>query len=271
MPDESHRQLVADQYKTSANLDVRIALHERFRTNPIKFHHWLFDQFELPPRARVLELGCGTGQLWAMNAARVSPDWRLTLSDASPAMLDKTRQATAGLACAVDYQVIDVTDIRLEAGSFDAVIANHMLYYLPSPADRATALAGIRRVLRPDGRFYASTNSLNTMSELQQLVTDYDPELKFMADIVRNFSLENGPEQVAAWFADVAVQRYEDVLVVDDVQMLIDYTLSSSHMFKLSEETKAGLGQFMRRAFEAMGSTMRITKTMGVVCGRAKD
>ena len=38
--------------------------------------------------------------------------------------------------------------------SFDAVIANHMLFHVP---DRAKALAEMRRVLRPGGKLYTST------------------------------------------------------------------------------------------------------------------
>jgi cyclopropane fatty-acyl-phospholipid synthase-like methyltransferase len=36
---------------------------KRFSTNPYGWLRWVFDQFDLPPGARVLEVGCGTGQL----------------------------------------------------------------------------------------------------------------------------------------------------------------------------------------------------------------
>ena len=50
--------------------------------------------------------------------------------------------------------VIDAQSIPFARWSFDAVIANSMLYHVP---DRARALAEIQRILKPSGRFYAST------------------------------------------------------------------------------------------------------------------
>jgi tRNA1(Val) A37 N6-methylase TrmN6 len=61
---------VSDQYKNADNLNARIRLHQLFSTNQYGWQHWLFDQFKLPPRGRILELGCGTGLLWLENLER---------------------------------------------------------------------------------------------------------------------------------------------------------------------------------------------------------
>ena len=55
--------LLAQQYNTSSNLNARIQLHERFSTNPLDWHRWVFEQFQIPENSRVLELGSGTGLL----------------------------------------------------------------------------------------------------------------------------------------------------------------------------------------------------------------
>ena len=54
---------VTEQYCDPSNLNARIALHERFSTNPRNLPLWIFDQLKLPDDARVLEIGCGTGGL----------------------------------------------------------------------------------------------------------------------------------------------------------------------------------------------------------------
>lgn len=72
---------VAKQYRTSVNLDARMALHARFSTNPYPWMRWVFDHFALPAECRVLELGCGTGALWAANRERIPAGWDITLSD----------------------------------------------------------------------------------------------------------------------------------------------------------------------------------------------
>lgn len=56
--------LRGEQYQDAANLNARIALHQRFGTAKIGWHPWVFDQLDLPPDACVLELGCGPGLLW---------------------------------------------------------------------------------------------------------------------------------------------------------------------------------------------------------------
>ena len=48
----------------------------------------------LPPRPRILEIGCGTGLLTQALAARLGPaDW--TVTDISPAMLARAQQGPA--------------------------------------------------------------------------------------------------------------------------------------------------------------------------------
>ena len=61
----------AIQYRDASNLNARIALHERFSTNPRSLPLWIFDQLELPDDARILEIGCGPENLWADNAERL--------------------------------------------------------------------------------------------------------------------------------------------------------------------------------------------------------
>ena len=53
--------------------------------------------------------------------------------------------------------------LPFEADTFDAVVANHMLYHVP---DRAQALAEMQRVLKPGGQVYLATNGLAHLREL---------------------------------------------------------------------------------------------------------
>src|SRR5215211_3214488 len=73
--DESLR---ASQYRDASNLNARIALHEQFSTNSHSLPLWLFDQLELPDDARILEIGCGSGNLWAENTKRIPEGWQIS-------------------------------------------------------------------------------------------------------------------------------------------------------------------------------------------------
>jgi ubiquinone/menaquinone biosynthesis C-methylase UbiE len=151
-------RLGSDQYRTDANLQARIRLHQRFSTNRHGWPRWLFDQLDLHEDARVLELGCGTGVLWATNTHRIPPGWQVVLSDRSPGML----AAVAGPPVAVRV-VADAQAVPFAPASFDVVLANHMLYHVP---DRDRALGEIHRVLRPGGQVYAATNGRRHLAEL---------------------------------------------------------------------------------------------------------
>ena len=268
--EEVPRQTLAEQYKTPANLDARIRLHERFSTNRGTNRDgrgWFFEQLEIPPAAAILELGCGPGRGWKLNADRVSPGWRVTLTDFSAGMAAAARQSTAGLNGRFACAVVDAADIPFPSQSFDAVMANHMLYHL-SDAARARALAAIQRVLREGGCFYATTNGIGHMRELVELVNTFDPTIPFLQPIVQNFSLQGGPAQVAQYLGDVTVRRFPDALIVDDAQALIDYILSSSTVFNLPAQRKAALGDFVRAWLAEHGGVMHIQKDMGLISAR---
>jgi SAM-dependent methyltransferase len=212
------------QYRDASNLEARKRLHARFSTNP-NWARWVFDQLALPADAHVLELGCGTCDLWATNRDRIGPDWRVMLTDFSPGMLGRARRELASLGRAVSYAVADAQAIPLLDETVDAVIANHMLYHVP---DIALAVAQVRRVLKRDGRLYAATNGADHMIELPQIVAKVAPDLPFARGegAARTFGLENGSDILAAMFADVELRRFDNGLRVTESQALIDYVLS---------------------------------------------
>ena len=66
---------VVEQYRDSSNLEIRIRLHERYSVNQETWFSWLFRQYHLENGMKVLEVGCGNGELWKKNAAAI-PDVR---------------------------------------------------------------------------------------------------------------------------------------------------------------------------------------------------
>ena len=86
------------QYRDSSNLDARAALHQRFNTSTVGWHEWVFDQIDLPERARLLELGCGPAKLWLTNLDRIPAEWVITLSDFSPGMVETAQRLLVELA-----------------------------------------------------------------------------------------------------------------------------------------------------------------------------
>ena len=259
------RQAIAEQYKKSSNLEARIVLHERFGLNKYKWHHWVFDQFELPPAARILEIGCGVGKLWLDNLERLPPEWDITLTDFSEGMLQTTQHNLSSSGRPFSFRVMQAGEITYEDEQFDAVIANHMLYYVE---DKPRVMREMRRVLKPGGRLYTTTNGTQHLRELVELVAQFDASLPFVEHLIEGYTLESGAPLVAAAFGEVEVRRYPDGLRVTDVNALVDYILSSSAIYILPEQKKAALVQFIQQRFEAAGGTFSITKDAGIICGR---
>lgn len=251
------------QYASPVNLEKRIRLQRDYRVNTYAWHAWALDQIVLPDGARVLELGCGPGELWRENAQRL-PRWRLMLSDFSPGMAAAARANPGGWPSLAT----DAGDIALRDSSCDAVIANHMLYHMP---DIPRAIAEIKRVLAPNGLLFASTNGLSHMRELVDLVAAYDPDVPFLRAIASRFGLENGGDFLRTHFDSIEIRRYTDSLHVTDPQPAIDYILSATTILLQSDSWKRGLEAHVRRAFDARGGVLDIRKDTGTFIARANS
>ncbi len=260
--------LLNRQYKTGTNLNARINLHSRFSVNPYGWFHWVFDQFDLARECCLLELGCGTGGIWLENLERIPAGWDITLSDFSPGMLEQARENLKKRRGGLHFEVIDAQSIPYADARFDAVIANHMLYHVP---DQPRALAEIRRVLRPGGRFFAATIGRNHLSELEELVRRFDPELMAegwgLDNRERNFTLENGGERIAATFPQVEMRRYPDALAVTEAVPLADYLLSTARG-QANLERRDELIRFIEGEMAANQGVIRIRKDSGLFLAR---
>jgi ubiquinone/menaquinone biosynthesis C-methylase UbiE len=248
------------EYQDANNLNARIRLHQRFSLNPYGWMRWVFDQLDLPLRCRILELGCGPGSLWLENMDRVPVDWDILLTDFSAGMLGQAKQNLGGND-SFRFQILDAqnTPLPLEDGTFEVVIANHMLYYI---TDKPALLAEIHRVLLPGGRFYTSTIGERHLAELVDLITRFDEKLAARGTGTNTFTLENGAELITGYFPDVVLRRYEDGLAVTEVEPLLAYI--QSNRLDIEEERIPQLKKFLEDEMNKGGGIVRITKDSGI-------
>lgn len=94
--------------------------------------------------SRVLDVGCGTGELLRRVRANV-PDAVLAGLDPVPEMLDVAREKLSGRD---DLRVGYADRLPWNAGTFDVVVSCNMFHYISEPL---TALREMARVLRPTG------------------------------------------------------------------------------------------------------------------------
>jgi SAM-dependent methyltransferase len=257
--------MLTQQYRTSVNLEARIQLHERFSADRYDFVTWAFDQLSVPPSCSILEVGCGTGQLWARNKERCPCSWDVTLSDLSPGMVSKARTTLGGPGRAFRFVPCDAQQLPFIAERFDAVIANHMLYHM---ADLDQALAEIRRVLRTGGKLYAATNGVHHMAELDAIVPDYIPHAP-MGKSIAGFTLQNGPASLARFFGAVEVRQHSSPLLVTEAMPLVEYCLSrptaQARRDDIDEVKRADFVRHVERTLRESGGTIRIGREVGML------
>jgi ubiquinone/menaquinone biosynthesis C-methylase UbiE len=97
---------------------------------------------------RVLDLGCGTGQL-AARVRRELPHAEVVGCDFSRGMLEHAARRTHGLPLVRG----DAQRLPFGPASFDAVVSTEAFHWFPDPG---AALAEIHRVLAPRGRLLVS-------------------------------------------------------------------------------------------------------------------
>jgi SAM-dependent methyltransferase len=189
---------------TTGNLTARMALH-RYGTNPQTWWDWLSTR--LPRSGRVLEVGAGTGELWRQVSRPREP---LTLVDFAPAMCDQLRQVAGARVLRAD-----AARLPFAGGSFDTVIANHMLYHLDDPV---AALREFARVVATGGRVAVALNGRDHMADLDEFRASARTGIR-----MNDFRAEAAPAALAEIFADVTVERYPGDLAVPAVEPILAY------------------------------------------------
>ena len=219
-------ETVRRQYQTSEKLKTRISIHNKYSTNKQGFGNWIASHYQIREGVSLLELGCGTGEMWTGKQEIISRCVRFVLSDFSEGMLCKAKETLHDYN-GIEYRIIDIQDIPFEDRSFDIVIANMMLYHVP---DLAKGLREVSRILKDDGSFYCATYGENgMMTYINSLFRDYQVQNQ----VNRNFTLQNGEEELRPFFSDVKTALYKDSLEVTDVEDLVDYIFSLTGMTDL--------------------------------------
>lgn len=99
---------------------------------------------------RVLDIGCGSGEVTRAIADLVGPAGAVVGVDASAAVLAIAETATESIHYKnISYVRSDLSEIQTELGAFDCVVGRRVLMYLPKPESVITRLISL---LRPGGR-----------------------------------------------------------------------------------------------------------------------
>ena len=115
-------------------------------------HRPLVDQAAVRTGQRLLEIGCGTGNL-ALLVARLHPGAEVTGIDPDPRALARARRKAARRGTPVRWDRGFAQDLPYPDAAFDRVLSSLMLHHLEAD-DKVASLREARRVLRPGGTLH---------------------------------------------------------------------------------------------------------------------
>jgi ubiquinone/menaquinone biosynthesis C-methylase UbiE len=176
---------------------------------------------------RVLDVGCGPGELTERFAKEVGADVRAI--DISPRMVELTR------ARGIDARIADVENLPFGDGEFDCVFAGWVLYHVP---DVQKAIAECARVLKPGGRLVASSFCDDNIMELWELIPGALPREAL------SFTSTNGADLLRAQFASVEQRDVRATLVFPDTDSMRTFVASTIDRAHLAPEVPETEGPF---------------------------
>jgi SAM-dependent methyltransferase len=110
----------------------------------------LFERYCLPDDCRILDAGCGTGEI-SSRLARLYSRASVLGVDVLDVHLEMARRLHADLAPRLAFENRSIFELGLPTASFDLVVCRHVLQSIPYPE---RAIAELARVLRPGGRLH---------------------------------------------------------------------------------------------------------------------
>jgi SAM-dependent methyltransferase len=115
-------------------------------------HRWLVDQARIQPDQRVLEIGCGTGNL-AILIKRLHPGTQVIGIDPDPKALARAQRKAGREALSVQLDRGFAEELPYPDASFDRVLSALMFHHL-GPKEQEESLGEVRRVLKPGGSLH---------------------------------------------------------------------------------------------------------------------
>lgn len=108
------------------------------------------DLARIQPGDKVLDVGCGTGDLTIAAKKRAGSTGTVCGIDASTEMIEVARAKVANAGIPIEFRVEPIEALSFADNTFDVVVSSLMMHHLPDDLKR-DGLAEIYRVLKPGG------------------------------------------------------------------------------------------------------------------------
>ncbi|MGZ5337719.1 MAG: class I SAM-dependent methyltransferase [Solirubrobacterales bacterium] len=195
----------------------------------------VLERLELNGDETVLDAGCGSGRVTAELLERL-PKGRLIALDASPAMVDKARDA---LGDSVEYAVMDLAELELSE-QVDVVFSTATFHWVP---DHDNLFRRVRACLKPAGRLHAQCGGAGNVAEHTKAIAAVGARPEFAEHfetmpVMWNFSGAEATEERLgeAGFAEARAWLQPKPVTPSDPREFIRTVTIGPHLARLPEE-----------------------------------
>lgn len=210
--------------------NFRYGLYERYGTSGQRWHEWLFEQLPLEPGMRVLDVGCGHGNVWCGSWKQIPEGCQITLLDKETdglqylhgIYLERRKELAKGTT--FSFLCEDAEEWECPAERYDLILAGHLWNYIRG---RESLLRKLHQGLTKGGRLVSTFTSLVSAEDVNRLLKPVLQRRVLEAYEERRRSFA---EQMEASFAGEFVRVYRRVfrngLRIDQSEELLQYLCS---------------------------------------------
>jgi ubiquinone/menaquinone biosynthesis C-methylase UbiE len=255
---------LAKQYNDSQKLAARARIKSKYTIAQVDWFPWVARQLPLQAKDRVLDIGCGPGWFWEAVVSVLPEALDLTLADLSPGMVQEAVERCLTLPFgSVRGRQADASALPFVEGSFDGLIAMHMLYHVPDPAK---GIAEIYRVLKPGGFLAVTTSGARNMRKMYELTTVFGSPPSDPAAAA--FGFDSAERLMRSQFGNVAMSQHPASLRITEPEDVFLALTSYPPGDRASEAQLAELRKAIASAFQQGNGVLETDKEDGLFLSR---
>jgi len=247
--------------ETPDALSIRIRAHKEYSN--FSLEDWLDKNISLHKGDAILDLGCGSGNLFPAYSDKIGETGTIVGIDQSADLLEKARLLKA--TSSIVLLNLDINQpFPLIKESFDHVISTFAIYYVEDPL---LILEEIKRVLKNTGDIVLigpTDKNASELYEFNKTVFGFDRDEKV---VLRTNRLEKEFYPfVSSLFKCVRLEKIPSKLIFPNKQEFVDYYMSTL----LFEESaiKTGMKPTMSELLSKEVAGTEISKEMVVLRGQ---
>ncbi|MBS4218087.1 class I SAM-dependent methyltransferase [Bacillus sp. FJAT-49711] len=224
----TNKKSIRSIYRTGENLEAKYDVMKQYAIYKQPFEEWVVEKLNLRGNEKVLDVGAGNGRFSIPIATKLKNKSGFVIAgDLSTGVLETSYEMASKEALPMIHLKLDAEELPFLSHEFDVVMANHMLYHV---GNMSRGLSEMRRIMKREGIFLATTNSDKGMPEFFSLHLKTMRELGIGFDHSKNhltFSMENGEDILRRFFDQVDKHIFDAGFVVDHPEPVLQYYMAT--------------------------------------------